>query len=89
MLGFNHSDAPIDPKLHLYVDQRKVLEDPRRYRHLVGKFEYLTVIRSYISVATSVVSRFMEKPCSGHMEVVICILQYLKRTPSKDISYKK
>lgn len=50
------------PNAKLYSDQGDVMDDPGKYRRLVGKLNYLTVTRPDISLAVSTVSQFMSFP---------------------------
>jgi len=42
------------------------MSDPEQYRRLVGKFNYLIVIRLDISFAVSVVSQFLNSSREDH-----------------------
>ena len=44
----------------------KLFEDPKKYRRLVGKLNYLTVIHPDIAYSVSVVSQYMSSPTVGH-----------------------
>ncbi|RVW39422.1 Retrovirus-related Pol polyprotein from transposon TNT 1-94 [Vitis vinifera] len=44
--------------------------DPGRYRRLVGKLNYLTITRPYISFPVSVVSQFLQSPCDSHWDAM-------------------
>ncbi|RVW39327.1 Retrovirus-related Pol polyprotein from transposon RE2 [Vitis vinifera] len=59
--------------------------DPRRYRRLVGKLNYLTITRPDISFPESVVGQFLQSPCDSHWDAVIRILRYIKSTPGQDV----
>ena len=56
MLDCKLIDTPMDPHDKLVPRQGDLLHDPRRYRRLVGKLNYLTITRSDISFPVSVVS---------------------------------
>ncbi|XP_016558652.1 uncharacterized protein LOC107858495 isoform X5 [Capsicum annuum] len=56
MMGCRPIDTPIDPNAKLLPGQGEPLSDPRRYRRLVGKLNYLTMTRPDISFPVSVVS---------------------------------
>ena len=77
----------MDPKTKLTIGQGKALDDPSRYRRLVGKLNYLTVTRPDIYFATSVVSRFLESPHTNHLEAALHILRYLKKAPGQGLLY--
>jgi len=52
-------DFAMDPNVKLLPNQGYPLSDPEKYRRLVGKLNYLTLTRSDISFAVSVVSQFL------------------------------
>lgn len=56
-------------------------------RQLVGNLIYLTL--THISYPVGVVSQYMRNPKKPHLDVVRCILRYVKRTIDFDILYKK
>ena len=72
----------MDPNVKLILGQGKPLGDPKRYRRLVGKLNYLTITRLDISFPLSVVSQFLQSPCDSHWDAVIRIFRYIKSTPS-------
>ena len=71
----------MDPNVKLYEDQGELLSNPKRYRRLVGKLNYLTITRPNISFAVSV-------PRLPHWEAVIWIVRYLKAHPGHGLLYK-
>lgn len=71
LLGARPADTPMDANVKLYPDQENKLEDPSRYRRLVGKLIYLTVTRPDLSYAVGVVSQFMQD-----RELIIGMLLY-------------
>jgi len=46
--------------------QGEILDDPGRYLQLVGKLNYLTVIRPDIAFSVSIVSQFLLAPRTTH-----------------------
>jgi len=78
----------MDSNCKLLKDEAKLFEDSVRYRHLIGKLNYLTITRTYISYVVSVVSEFLEDPQVSHWEAVTRIICYLKRAPSLGILYR-
>ena len=66
MLDCKPVDTPMDQNIKLVLRQGESLQDPGRYRRLVGKLNYLTITRSDISFLVSVVSQFLQSPCDDH-----------------------
>jgi hypothetical protein len=56
------------------------LEDPTRYRHLVGSLIYLGITRPDISYVVHILSYFMSTPTSVHYSHLLCFLRYLRGT---------
>ena len=54
-LGAKPCSSPMAPGLHL-TREGELFEDPKRYRRLIGKLNYLTVTRLDIAHSISVVS---------------------------------
>ena len=68
--------------LHLSRED-ELFEDPKRYRRLVGKLNYLTVTCRDIAYFVSVVSPYMSSPTIDHWTAVEQILYYLKGAPGR------
>ena len=81
-------ETPMDPNVKLYEDQGELLSNPKRYRRLVGKLNYLTITRPDISFVVSVLSQHMKDPLLPHWEAVIQIVMYLKAHPNRGLLYK-
>ena len=71
LLGSKPVETPMDSNVKLYEDYGELLSNPNRYHRLVGKLNYLKIIRPNISFAVSVVSQYMKDPCLPHWEAVI------------------
>ena len=78
--------SPMAQSLHLTRDG-KLVEDPKRYKRLVGKLNYLSVTRPNIAYSISVVSQYMSSPIVDHWATVEQILCYLKGASGYDILY--
>jgi len=85
LVSAKYVDTPMDPNTKLLPNQGEPISDPEQYRKLVGKLNYLTVTRSDISVAVSMVSQFLNSPCEDHWSAVIRILKYIKGSPEKGL----
>ena len=66
MLDCKPIDTPMDSNVELVADQEELLQDPGRYRQLIGKLNYLTITRSDISFHVSVVSQFVQSLYDSH-----------------------
>ena len=80
-------DEPMIPKLKLKSEDGRLLQNPEKYRRVVGKLNYLTITRPDIAFPVSVVSQFLSSPRTSHWDVVTQILGYLKGTPGLGILY--
>ncbi|XP_077217898.1 uncharacterized protein LOC143852403 [Tasmannia lanceolata] len=85
-LGVKPASAPMDPNRKLLLEEGDLLDDPGRYRRLVGKLIYLTVTRPDISFVVGSVSQHMSSPRTSHWAAVIQILRYLKEAPGKGLA---
>nr|KYP57489.1 Retrovirus-related Pol polyprotein from transposon TNT 1-94 [Cajanus cajan] len=69
MVDCRPSDTPMDPNIKLLPGQGEPLDDPERYRRLVGRLNYLTVTRPDIAFPVSVVSQFINDPRDSHWRI--------------------
>jgi Reverse transcriptase (RNA-dependent DNA polymerase) len=74
---------PMNSEIKLMPDDGVPLHDPEKYRRLVGKLNYLIVMRLDITYPVSVVSQFMSTLHTTHCDATIRILRYLKGSPGK------
>ncbi|GAV58961.1 LOW QUALITY PROTEIN: Pkinase domain-containing protein/LRR_1 domain-containing protein/RVT_2 domain-containing protein/LRR_8 domain-containing protein, partial [Cephalotus follicularis] len=89
MLGSKPVDTPMDPNVKLTVEDGEPLNDPEKYRRLVGKLNYLIVTRPDIAFSVSmVISQFMSAPCTTHWQAVLHIVRYLKGAPSRGLIFR-
>ena len=89
MLGCKPASSPMEQNVDWWDNAIALLEDAGLYRRLVGKLIFLTVTRSDISYAVSVLSQFMQAPRTIHLEGVYRVLSYLKRAPGKGLLYRR
>ena len=66
MLDCKSVGTPMDLNVKLVPSQGEPLQDPRRYRRLIGKLNYLAITRPDISFPVNVVSQFLQSPCDSH-----------------------
>ena len=85
-LGVKPCSSPMVPSVHL-TREGETFEDPKRYRRLVGKLNYLTVTRHDIAYSVSVVSQNMSSPIIHHWATIEQILCYLKGASRRGILY--
>jgi len=82
-VGCKAFDALMNANIKLLPNQGEILDDPSRYRRLVGKLNYLAVTRSDIAFIISVVSQFLSASRITDWNVVVWILMYLKKLRSR------
>nr|XP_018634657.1 uncharacterized mitochondrial protein AtMg00810-like [Nicotiana tomentosiformis] len=62
-----------------------LLGDLSFYQRLLGRLLYLTITRPDIAYAVQNLSQFMHSPKVSHMEVVVCLVRYIKSSPGMGI----
>ncbi|KAG7564441.1 Ribonuclease H-like superfamily [Arabidopsis suecica] len=62
LLGCKLAGSPLDQNQRLALATGPVLEDPSRYRCLVGRLIYLAAIRPDLAYAVHLLSQFMQSP---------------------------
>ena len=87
MLDCKPVDTPMDLNVKLVPRQREPLQELGRCRRLVGRLNYLSISRPYISFPMSVVSQFLQSPFDGHWDAAVRILCYVKGTPGQGVLY--
>jgi hypothetical protein len=71
---------PLEQNVKLNVDEGNLVEDTTMYKRIVGNLIYMTITRPYLSYAVGVVSQFMQTPQKPHLDVMRCLLRYIKHT---------
>ncbi|WMV38941.1 hypothetical protein MTR67_032326, partial [Solanum verrucosum] len=88
ILGAKPEKFPMEQNLKLASTDGIILNDPTKYRRLVGRLIYLTVTRPDIVNSVRTLSQFMHEPKKPHWDVVVRIVNYIKGTPGQDIFTK-
>ncbi|KAL5798940.1 hypothetical protein ACOSQ2_003760 [Xanthoceras sorbifolium] len=86
LLGATPINTPMECGLKL-SDKSEILKDPGRYRRLVGRLIYLTVLRPDITYAVHILSRFMHQPRKDHWEAALRVVCYLKSAPGQGLFF--
>ena len=89
MLGCKAANALIKANVKLLPDLGDILDDPGTYHQLVGKLNYLTIIRPGIAFVVDIVSQFLSAQRTTHWDAVVQFLRYLKKVPGKRASIFK
>ena len=77
----------MDPHLKLSKDKGHSIPDPQVYRKLVGRLQYLTATRPYLSYATQQLSQFISDPRDIHLQAAHRVLRYIKSSPGAGLFF--
>lgn len=81
--------TPMELHLQLRPTDGTLLEDPSRYRHIVGSLVYLAVTRPDIAHSVYVLSQFVSAPTSVHYAHLLRVLYYLRGTIDHCLFYSR
>lgn len=79
--------SPIDQNHLLSLATGRLLEDPQRYRRLVGRLIYLSATRPDLTYAIHTLSQFMHCPQEDHWLAALKVVRYLKGTLGQGIIF--
>jgi len=79
---------PLEQNVKLSANERDLVEDTTMYIHIVGSLIVMTITRPYLSYVVGVVSQFMQTPQKPQLDVMRCILRYIKHTLKCEIFYE-
>ena len=81
MLGTKLTDFLMQQQLRLSSDDGPSLDDPDQYRQLLGCLIYLTISGPDIAYSIHILTQFMQSLHQPRLDVIHCILCYLKGSP--------
>lgn len=84
-LGAKPLQLPIDLHLKLTPDLDDPLPTQAVYQRLLGQLIYLTITRLYICFSIQLLSQYMNKPTTLHLQVAYRLLRYLTGSRSQNI----
>lgn len=79
----------MDPKESITKDEGGDLVDATKFKSLVGGLRYLVHTRPDIAFSVGIISRFMEKPTTMHLNAAKRILRYVRGTMDFGLTYTK
>lgn len=72
--------TPMEPCIQLHSTYGTPLDDPSRYRHIVGSLVYLTITRPDVAHVFHSLSQFISAPTSVHYSHLLRVLHYFRDT---------
>ncbi|BBN68869.1 wall-associated kinase 2 [Prunus dulcis] len=78
---------PMEQNLKLTPTDGAFLNDPTKYRRLVGRLIYLTITRPDIVYSVRTLSEFVHQPRKPHWDAALQILKYIKGTPGQGLFF--
>ncbi|KAG5243591.1 mitochondrial protein [Salix suchowensis] len=85
--GARPEKFPMEQNLKLTPTDEALLNDPTKYKRLVGRLIYLTVTRPDIVYYVRTLSQFMHEPRKSHWYASIRILRYVKGTHGQGLLF--
>ncbi|KAM2881066.1 hypothetical protein COP2_014191 [Malus domestica] len=87
LLSARPDPFPMEQNLVLTSTDGALLNDPTKYRRLIGRLIYLTVTRPNIVYPVRTLSQFMHEPRKPHWDAAMRILRYIKGTPGQGLLF--
>ncbi|KAJ4760696.1 Retroelement pol polyprotein-like [Rhynchospora pubera] len=85
LLGAKPAAFPIEQNHQLLNAIGPPMDDPERYRRIVGRLIYLTITRPELCYSVHVLAQFMQAPLQAHYDAAIRVLRYLKGNPGQGV----
>lgn len=79
------SKLPMDSQLKLEPEKGEPLQDVQPYQKIMGKLIYLTVTRPDIVYVVHILTQYMQRPTTEHMNAAKRLLKYLAGNTSQGI----
>ncbi|KAL2242589.1 UNVERIFIED_CONTAM: Retrovirus-related Pol polyprotein from transposon RE1 [Sesamum indicum] len=79
--------TPLPANFKFAAESEGALQDPSRYRRLVGRLLYLGFTRPEISYATQQLSQHIQHPCKEHWNAAMYLIRYLRGTHSSGLFF--
>lgn len=76
---------PMDIKLKLTAEMGDPLPDPSTYQRLISKLIYLTITRPDISFSVQILTQYMQRPTTVHIQNAKRLLRYISGTVTQGI----
>ncbi|WVZ71374.1 hypothetical protein U9M48_019966 [Paspalum notatum var. saurae] len=83
------NETPMELNVHLSATDGEPLDDPTRYRHIVGSLVYLGVTRPDISYSVHILSQFVSAPTQLHYSHLLRVLRCLRGTMSRRLFFSR
>uniref|UniRef100_A0A3Q7GIU7 Reverse transcriptase Ty1/copia-type domain-containing protein n=1 Tax=Solanum lycopersicum TaxID=4081 RepID=A0A3Q7GIU7_SOLLC len=85
LTGCKPASTPLPPGHGLAMSTSALIQDPSKYRRLVGRLIYLTITRPDMAYSVYLLSQFMHEPRVDHINAAMRVLRYLKGHPGQGI----
>ena len=89
LLGCKPATSPLEARPKFWDTNSPMMADANRYRCLLGKPIYLTVIYLDITYVVSVLSQFMHEPLMVHWDGALRVLAYIKCALGEGLIYRR
>lgn len=85
LLGARPVDFPMDSHHKLALSTSSPLDDPEKYRRLVGRLIYLFFTRSDLAYSVHILSQFMQNPTLDHWHAALRVVRHIKGHPGQGL----
>ncbi|XP_020549863.1 uncharacterized protein LOC110012095 [Sesamum indicum] len=81
------TSSPLPAGCKFTSEAGAALDNPSKFRRLIGRLLYLGFTRPEICHATQQLSQYVQHPCQQHWDAAIHLVRYLKGTPSTGLFF--